>query len=119
MIAEGLLLAGAGQAGPDAIHDWLCLELLGIDDDVLHLLPSPGIQGMNEAILGLDDTGVGVLKRAVFQHEGRFPVFAIIRQGDLAGVRTVADGQATLRWVKVGRTTDGTVEVLRSPRRAP
>ena len=40
------------------------------------------------------------------------PSAAIIRQGDLAGVRTVADGQATLRWVKVGRTTDGAVEVL-------
>ncbi len=40
------------------------------------------------------------------------PPAAIVRQGDLTGVRAVADGQATLRWVKVGRTMEGAVEVL-------
>jgi len=40
------------------------------------------------------------------------PVGAVVRQGDLTGVRTVAEGQASLRWVRLGRTTDGVVEVL-------
>ncbi len=40
------------------------------------------------------------------------PVGAVVRQGDLTGVRTVAQGQPSLRWVKLGRTTDGVVEVL-------
>lgn len=40
------------------------------------------------------------------------PVGAVVRQGDLAGVRTVSAGEPTLRWVKLGRTMDGSVEVL-------
>jgi RND family efflux transporter MFP subunit len=40
------------------------------------------------------------------------PVGAVVRQGDLAGVRTVSAGEPTLRWVKLGRTTNGSVEVL-------
>jgi RND family efflux transporter MFP subunit len=39
------------------------------------------------------------------------PAGAVVRQGDLTGVRTVTDGQPTLRWVKLGRTTDGMTEV--------
>ncbi|MEO8479043.1 MAG: efflux RND transporter periplasmic adaptor subunit [Gemmatimonadota bacterium] len=40
------------------------------------------------------------------------PATAVVRQGDLTGVRTVVEGQPTLRWVKLGRTIDGRVEVL-------
>lgn len=40
------------------------------------------------------------------------PAAAVVRQGDLTGVRTVVDGQPSLRWIKLGRTTDGLVEVL-------
>ncbi len=40
------------------------------------------------------------------------PAGAVVRQGDLAGVHTVVNGQPTLRWVKFGRTADGMVEVL-------
>jgi RND family efflux transporter MFP subunit len=40
------------------------------------------------------------------------PAGAVVRQGDLTGVRTVTDGQATLRWVKLGRTENGSIEVL-------
>ena len=40
------------------------------------------------------------------------PAAAVVRQGDLAGVRTVAAGQASLRWVTLGRAIGGAVEVL-------
>ena len=40
------------------------------------------------------------------------PAGAVVRQGDLAGVYTVSAGQPTLRWVKLGRSMDGSVEVL-------
>ena len=40
------------------------------------------------------------------------PAGAVVRQGDLAGVRAVSAGQASLRWVKLGRTMNGSVEVL-------
>jgi len=40
------------------------------------------------------------------------PNGAVVRQGDLTGVRAVQNGQPTLRWVKLGRTTDGMTEVL-------
>jgi RND family efflux transporter MFP subunit len=40
------------------------------------------------------------------------PAGAVVRQGDLAGVRTVTGGQASLRWVKLGRSVNGSVEVL-------
>jgi len=40
------------------------------------------------------------------------PNGSVVRQGDLAGVRAVSDGQPTLRWVKLGRSADGMTEVL-------
>ena len=41
------------------------------------------------------------------------PAGAIVRQGDLTGVRTAMAGQASLRWVKLGTTQQGVlVEVL-------
>jgi RND family efflux transporter MFP subunit len=40
------------------------------------------------------------------------PNGAVVRQGDLTGVRTVVDGQPTLRWVKLGRSADGMTEVF-------
>jgi len=40
------------------------------------------------------------------------PSGAVVRQGDLTGVRALSDGQPTLRWVKLGRTADGMTEVL-------
>jgi RND family efflux transporter MFP subunit len=40
------------------------------------------------------------------------PAGAVVRQGDLTGVRTVTAGQASLRWVKLGRTQSVVVEVL-------
>jgi len=46
------------------------------------------------------------------RHALLVPAGAVVRQGDLAGVRTVAAGQASLRWVKLGRSTNGLVEVL-------
>lgn len=46
-------------------------------------------------------------RRAILVPEG-----AIVREGDLTGVRTAAAGQASLRWVKLGRAQSGAVEVL-------
>jgi RND family efflux transporter MFP subunit len=46
-------------------------------------------------------------RRAILVPEG-----AIVREGDLTGVRTVTAGQASLRWVKLGRAQSGGVEVL-------
>ncbi len=40
------------------------------------------------------------------------PAGAVVRQGDLTGVRTVTAGRAGLRWVKLGRALGGGVEVL-------
>jgi RND family efflux transporter MFP subunit len=40
------------------------------------------------------------------------PSGAIVRQGDLTGVRTARAGQVSLRWVKLGRAQGGAVEVL-------
>ena len=40
------------------------------------------------------------------------PEGAIVRQGDLTGVRATTAGQVTLRWVKLGRTHGGVTEVL-------
>ena len=40
------------------------------------------------------------------------PDGAVVRQGDLTGVRAVSDGQPTLRWVKLGRSADGMTEVF-------
>jgi RND family efflux transporter MFP subunit len=39
------------------------------------------------------------------------PNGAVVRQGDLTGVRALSDGQPTLRWVKLGRSADGMTEV--------
>ncbi len=46
-------------------------------------------------------------RRAILVPDG-----AVVRQGDLAGVRTVSAGEPTLRWVKLGRAMNGSVEVL-------
>jgi RND family efflux transporter MFP subunit len=46
------------------------------------------------------------------RHAILVPAGAVVRQGDLTGVRAVAAGQPTLRWVKLGRTMNGSVEVL-------
>jgi len=46
-------------------------------------------------------------RRAILVPEG-----AIVREGDLTGVRTATAGQASLRWVKLGRAQSGAVEVL-------
>ena len=46
-------------------------------------------------------------RRAILVPEG-----AVVRQGDLTGVRTASAGTASLRWVKLGRAQGGTVEVL-------
>jgi RND family efflux transporter MFP subunit len=40
------------------------------------------------------------------------PSAAIVRQGDLTGIRVATPGQATLRWVKLGRAEGDVVEVL-------
>jgi RND family efflux transporter MFP subunit len=40
------------------------------------------------------------------------PSGAVMRQGNLAGVRTVAAGQASLRWVTLGNAVGDAVEVL-------
>lgn len=40
------------------------------------------------------------------------PNGAVVRQGDLTGVRALSDGQPTLRWVKLGRSADGMTEVF-------
>jgi len=46
-------------------------------------------------------------RRAILVPEG-----AIVREGDLTGVRTATAGQASLRWVRLGRAQSGAVEVL-------
>jgi RND family efflux transporter MFP subunit len=47
------------------------------------------------------------------RHAILVPAGAIVRQGDLTGVRTAMAGQASLRWVKLGTTQQGVlVEVL-------
>lgn len=40
------------------------------------------------------------------------PVEALVREGDLTGVRVQTAGGAELRWVRLGDRTDGSVEVL-------
>ena len=40
------------------------------------------------------------------------PTGAVVRQGDLTGVRIVAAGVATLRWIKLGGARGSMVEVL-------
>jgi hypothetical protein len=40
------------------------------------------------------------------------PAGAVIHQGDLTGVRVVAAGQSSLRWIKAGRTDGTMVEIL-------
>jgi RND family efflux transporter MFP subunit len=40
------------------------------------------------------------------------PNGAVVRQGDLTGVRALSDGQPTLRWVKLGRSANGMTEVF-------
>ena len=40
------------------------------------------------------------------------PESAIVRRGPLAGIFVVSDGSARLRWVTLGRSRDGSVEVL-------
>lgn len=46
------------------------------------------------------------------RHAILVPEGAVVRQGDLTGVRIGTAGRATLRWVKLGRTLGNTVEVL-------
>ncbi len=40
------------------------------------------------------------------------PTAAIVRQGDLAGVRLATTGSSSLRWIKLGRSTTSLVEAL-------
>lgn len=40
------------------------------------------------------------------------PAEAVIREGDLAGVRVVAGGATSLRWVRLGAERDGLAEIL-------
>ena len=40
------------------------------------------------------------------------PAGAVVRQGDLTGVRTASAGKISLRWVKLGPTQGGAIEVL-------
>lgn len=40
------------------------------------------------------------------------PADAIVRQGDLTGVHAAATGGSTLRWIRLGRTRGGMIEVL-------
>ncbi|HEX6943157.1 MAG TPA: hypothetical protein VF128_09545, partial [Gemmatimonadaceae bacterium] len=40
------------------------------------------------------------------------PVAALVRNGDLAGVRVQTGGRIVTRWVRLGNTRAGTVEVL-------
>lgn len=46
------------------------------------------------------------------RHALLVPAAAVVRQGDLSGVQVLVAGQPTLRWVKLGRPMDGSVEVL-------
>jgi RND family efflux transporter MFP subunit len=46
------------------------------------------------------------------RHAILVPAGAVIHQGDLTGVRVVAAGQASLRWIKPGRTDGAMVEIL-------
>jgi len=46
------------------------------------------------------------------RHAILVPAGAVVRQGDLTGVRTVSAGGPALRWVRLGRAIDGSVEVL-------
>jgi len=40
------------------------------------------------------------------------PAAAVIREGDLTGVRVLAPGGDELRWIRAGRTVGDRVEVL-------
>jgi multidrug efflux pump subunit AcrA (membrane-fusion protein) len=40
------------------------------------------------------------------------PASSLVRRGGLTGVFVVSDGRAHLRWVRLGRTDGGQVEVL-------
>jgi RND family efflux transporter MFP subunit len=46
------------------------------------------------------------------RHAVLVPADAVIREGDLTGVRVVTEGGTALRWVRVGLERDGLVEIL-------
>lgn len=46
------------------------------------------------------------------RHAILVPVRAVVREGDLAGVYLQTDGGGERRWVRLGRTTDDTAEVV-------
>jgi RND family efflux transporter MFP subunit len=56
------------------------------------------------AVTGLIPTG---LRPGIF-----IPVTAVVRRGQLTGVRVIAGDQSVLRWVRLGRTLGDRVEVL-------
>lgn len=46
------------------------------------------------------------------RHAIMVPVSALVREGDLVGVRVRREGEAQLRWVRVGDERDGQAEIL-------
>src|SRR5712671_1688749 len=60
-------------------------ELRGIDDHVLHPLPFPGVGDVDQAVGRLDDGGIGVFARFVFESGGCLPGFAVTGSGKVEG----------------------------------
>ena len=59
-------------------------ELRGIEHDVFYLRPLPSVGDVNEAILGLDDSGIAELPfRRVFKDQRGFPGLAVLAHGEV------------------------------------
>ncbi len=53
------------------------MEAGGIEDDVFDPLALPSVGDVDEAVAGLDDSGVGIFARLVFEDEGSLPGFTV------------------------------------------
>ena len=66
-------------------------ELRGIEHDVFYLRPLPGVGDMNEAVIGLYDSGIAELPfRRVFKDQRGFPGLAVLAHSEIQ--RTASAG---------------------------
>lgn len=66
-------------------------ELRGIEHDVFYLRPLPSVGDVDEAVFGLDDSGIAELPfRRVFKDHRGFPGLAVLAHGEVQ--RTAAFG---------------------------
>jgi RND family efflux transporter MFP subunit len=94
------------------------IERAAVEAVVEGVVPAVGalytVNAMVDNARGLYAPGAAAtLRLPQGEHRGLLvPAEALIREGDLLGVRVQSDGGTELRWVRAGRVSDGTVEVL-------